>query len=293
MTEGKKLWVAITAHNPMKRIETLLETIKQYMWYELDVSVFLYINYEAQNDVPLLSQLFKPFLEKIKVEIVVASPEYEGWWLTWAHKPDLTAACIREEYDYYVYQEDDMLLEWNKFKYWLAWKPRLAELGLEPGFIRYEKFGGKKIPFDNYHKYSLTGKTPKVWSDRGFTVAKQLVIDHEIKFFASLANPYYAAMILDAKDAIKYVKSDSMDPVKSFELVSYRNWPLADRSSMGLAFENPPEGYEHRRCVPVVQKEGVLVPDYRCLIQHKDTKYSIELNDRFGNLITCDTMFTI
>jgi hypothetical protein len=293
MDLDKKLWVAITAHNPLSRLESLFKVLKLYTEYELKVSVFIFVNYDAQDQVPQLSSLLRPFSEHIDVEIIVASPEHEGWWLTWAHKIDLTVACMRREYDYFVYQENDMLLTWENFKYWLRWKPRLAPLGLEPGFIRYELFGGKKIPFDNHYAYRLTDKTPKVWSERGFTVAKQLVVDHEIKFFASLGSPYYAAMILDAEDAIKYVKSDSMDPVKSVDLVSYRNWPLADRSSMGLAFETPPDGYEHRRCIPVVEKNGHYEPHECCLLQHDDIKYSTELNRRFGSMITCETMLQI
>jgi hypothetical protein len=293
MDEDKKLWVAITAHEPMARLGSLFKVLKLYTEYELKVSVFLFVNYEAQEQVPQLSSLLRPFLDQIDIEIVVANPEHTGWWLTWAHKPDLTVACMRREYDYFIYQENDMLLTWDHFKYWMRWKPRLAELGLEPGFIRYELFGGKKIPFDNHYRYSLTEKTPNVWSERGFTVAKQLVIDHEIRFFASLGSPYYAAMILDVDDAIKYVKSASMDPVRSVELVSYRNWPLADRSSMGLAFETPPYGYEHRRCVPVIEKNGVYMPHDCCLLQHDDVKYSTELSNKVGNLITCDTMLTI
>jgi len=293
METDKKLWVAITAHEPMARLDTLFKVLKLYTEYKLKVSVFLFVNYEAQEQIPQLSALLRPFLEQIDIEIVVASPEHTGWWLTWAHKPNLTVACMRKEYDYFIYQENDMLLTWDHFKYWMRWKPRLAEVGLEPGFIRYELFGGKKVPFDNHYQYSLTEKTPNVWSERGFTVAKQLVVDHEIRFFVSLGSPYYAAMILDADDAIKYVKSTSMDPMRSIELVSFRNWPLADRSSMGLAFETPPDGYEHRRCVPVIEKNGVYMPHDCCLLQHDDVKYSTELSNKVGNLITCDTMLTI
>jgi hypothetical protein len=293
VNKSKKLWVAVTAHNPLRRLSSLFTILKLYTQYELDVSVFLYVNYEAQDDVDKLSSLLRPFSEHIKVEIIVADPQYEGWWLTWAHKTDLTVACMRREYDYFIYQENDMCITWENFKYWLRWKPRLAPLGLEPGFIRYELFGNKKIPFDNFYRYSLTDLTPNVWSDRGFMVSKQLVVDHEIKFFVSLANPYYAAMLLDADDAVKYVKSDSMDPMKSVELASFRNWPLADRSSMGLAFENPPSGCEHRRFVPVIEKDGSYVPHECCLVQHDDIKYSLELNEKFGNMITCDTLLKI
>lgn len=293
MVFNKTLWVAIAAHDPLARVEKLLRVLKLYTEFELKVSVFIYVNYEAQNDVDKLAQLLRPFHGLLELNIIIAGPEYAGWGLTWAHKHDLVQACMSYKYDYYIYQENDMLVTWDHFKYWLRWKPRLAEHGLEPGFIRYESFKGQKIPFDNHYRYLLTKRTPNVWSDRGFDVQKILVVDHEIKFFAQIASPYYAAMILDSADAVKYVKSDSMDPVKSVKIVDFRNWPLADRSSMGLAFENVPSGLEHRRCIPVIEENGVYKPHPCCLLAHDDTKYSTELAEKQTELITCDTMLQI
>lgn len=293
MTSPKTLWVAIAAHDPLARVEKLLKVLKLYTEFDLEVSVFVYVNYEAQGDADKLSQILRPFKEKLELHIVVAGPEYQGWGLTWAHKGDLVHACMNYKHDYYIYQENDMLITWDHFKYWLRWKPRLAEYGLEPGFIRYETFAGKKIPFDNHYRYSLTKQTPNVWSDRGFDVKKILVVDHEIKFFAQVASPYYAAMILDSSDAVKYVKSPSMDPIKSVEIVDFRNWPLADRSSMGLAFENVPIGHEHRRCIPIIEENGAYKPHNCCLLAHDDTKYSTELAKKQTRLITCDTMLQI
>jgi hypothetical protein len=136
----------------MRRIETLLKVLKNYTLYELKVSVFIYINYEAQDEVSTLSRLLRPFSASLDIDIVVASPAYAGWALTWAHKNDLASACLNRKYDYYIYQEDDMQITWDHFKYWVSWKPRLAQRGLEPGFIRYEDFEGARIPFDNHYR---------------------------------------------------------------------------------------------------------------------------------------------
>jgi hypothetical protein len=61
MNKSKKLWVAVTAHNPLSRLSSLFKILKIYTQYELDVSVFLYVNYEAQDDVDQLSSLLRPF----------------------------------------------------------------------------------------------------------------------------------------------------------------------------------------------------------------------------------------
>jgi hypothetical protein len=106
-----------------------------------------------------------------------------------------------------------------------------------------------------------------VWHDIGFTVPKLLVVDYEVDFFIQLGSPYYCGMILDQADGEKYIRSDSYDPEKSYPKTGIRNWPIADRSSMGIAFENPPRGHEH-----------------------DDNKYSQRLKEQHGDLLCLEEM---
>ena len=60
---------------------------------------------------------------------------------------------------------------------------------------------------------------------------------------------------------------------------------------MGLAFENRRPGQEHRRVVPIV-KIGNRVQIAPCgLVEHCDTKYSLELKDKLGDVIDITEMF--
>lgn len=289
---GKKIWVAITAHNPLSRIDPLINVVKAYNSFISDVCIYVYIDYASQDCVDDLLKILKTVSNKT-VEIKVASPGYENWYLTWAHKTDLALAVLNRAADFYIYQENDMVLLWENFVYWARWKPRLAQLGLEPGFVRYELFENKKIAFDNYFPYSLSRETPNIWGPVGFTVPKLLVVDREVHFFVQLANPYYGAMILDQPDAEVYIRSDSCDPEKSYARVGVRNWPIADRSSMGLAFESIPSGYEHRRCVPVRKEDGVYKLHPNGLIRHDDLKYSPKLKELHGSLLDCDYLLSL
>ena len=213
--------------------------------------------------------------------------------MTWAHKTDLALEILNRRHDFYIYQENDMTLTLDNFNYWLAWNPRLSDLGFEPGFVRYEEYNGLRVPFDNHYEYSLIGKTPNVWSDVGFTVPKILVVDHEVSVFVQAANPYYGAMILNQTDGEKYIRSDSYDPQKSYERIGIRNWPIADRSSMGLAFEGVPNGCEHRRCVPLVKKDGKYTLKPSSLIKHNDYKYAPELNRKGVKVMDYTDMFVL
>jgi hypothetical protein len=210
--------------------------------------------------------------------------------LTWAHKTDLALAILNRQADFYIYQENDVLIRRDNFDYFMKWKPVLSRYNLEPGFALFENFDNKRVPIGNYEKWYLTKETPNVWHDIGFTVPKLLVVDFEIDFFVQLGSPYYCGMILDQRDGETYIRSDSYDPEKSYIKTGIRNWPIADRSSMGLAFENPPSNHEHRRCVPVVGDNGTYKILDCGLIQHDDNKYSARLKEQHGDLLSVEEM---
>lgn len=276
----------------MERLSVLLDTVSQYTSFPFKVTVCVYIDYDSQGDLEFLEKSLGLF-KNLDVEVKVASPGYEGWYLTWAHKTDLALEILNRRHDFYIYQENDMTLTLENFNYWLAWKPRLSDLGFEPGFVRYEEYDGLRVPFDNHYEYSLIGETPNVWSDVGFTVPKILVVDHEVSVFVQAANPYYGAMILNQADGEEYIRSDSYDPQKSYERIGIRNWPIADRSSMGLAFEGVPNGCEHRRCVPLVKKDGKYTLKPSSLIKHNDYKYAPELNRKGVKVMDYTDMFVL
>ena len=44
---GSRMWVAITAHQPLKRINSLINTVQAYLDYELEVKINIYVDYES------------------------------------------------------------------------------------------------------------------------------------------------------------------------------------------------------------------------------------------------------
>jgi len=289
---SKKIWVAITAHDPLRRIDPLINVLTEYSRFFHEVSVNIYVNYEAQEDVSTLESLFEQF-DTLEINVKVASREYKNWYLTWAHKHDLMTAVLNRAADFYIYQENDIYITSENFNYYRKWKPVLSKYGLEPGFGLYEEYDNKRVLIGNYNQWSLTRETPNVWHHFGFKVPKILVVDHEIDFFVQLGSPYYCGMILDQGDAEVYIRSDSCHPERSYPKTGIRNWPIADRSSMGLAFERLPSGYEHRRCVPVHRKNGVYEILPYGLIKHDDNKYSKNLKKQHGNLLDLKEMLIL
>jgi hypothetical protein len=286
-----KFLVFVTAHDPLSRFDALLKTLRGYEEIPGVKDVFIYIDAQHEHDKETLQQLLEPNVKFNALNVVVASEVYEGFSLTWAHKGLFYEAVRNSYYDFYVYTENDIVFNSENFLYWFFYKNKLRKLNLEPGFCRYESYKSKLVPFDNHRVWQLNSDTLDVWGTRPYRVESYLTPFEKFVGFVSLGNPYMGMMILDQEMAERYVRSQSFDPIKSFELTQFRCWPLADRSSMGLAFEGLLPGQEHRRVVPVVQS-GQSIQIAPCgLVEHCDTKYSEELERQLGSVLDISEMF--
>lgn len=286
-----KFLIFVAAHDPLSRFDELLKTLRGYEEIPGIKDVFIHIDFQHAEDQKLLEELIAPNVTFNSLKVLVASEAYEGYALTWAHKSLLREAVNNKYYDFYVYTENDIVFDSENFLYWLFYKDKLKALNLEPGFCRYESYNSKLVPFDNHRIWELNGLTRDVWGKRPYKVNFYLSPLDDFVGFVSLGNPYMGMMILDQQMAEVYTRSQSFDPIKSFEVTQFRCWPIADRSSMGLAFENLWPGQEHRRVVPVVQVNKTLQIAPCGLVEHCDTKYSKELEQTLGSVLDISEMF--
>jgi len=288
----KSIYIAVTAHNPLSRVAQILEVLKGYTTLPLKVDVDFYIDSNHRHDLDEFSLIVASHIKLNRIGFSVAPSFYTGFSLCWAHKPYFVKQVEEKNYDFYMYSEDDMKFTEQNFSYWLKYKNFLKQFNYEPGFCRFEKCKGRKIPFDNYRKWSLNGETKSVWGDVPYKCDFLLTPnDSEFIGFTTLGNPYNGMMILDQEQADEYIKSESMHPEKSHALTGKRNWPIADRSSMGTAFENLLPWQEHRRVVPLVRSGDSLTLAECGLLEHLDKKYSVALAKE-QPIIDTDTMFT-
>lgn len=288
----QKIHIFLTAHNPLQRAETTLRVLKEYEDIPVDITVEIFIDYEHRYDLDAFSLLVGAENFPFQISFTVAPIDYHGYALCWAHKDRFKQVVREKAADAYMYSENDMLFGANQFLYWLDTKDKLRRVGLEPGFCRFERWLDKKIPFDNYRKWNLIGPTPDCWGRIPHN--GEFLVDFKDPYrlgYVSLGNPYAGLMILDQQDAEKYIVSESCDVSRSYALTGKRNWPIADRSSMGLAFEGLKPGQEHRRVVPVERCfDDLIVPHY-ALVEHLDQKYAPALVDK-GAIIDTNSMLT-
>ena len=153
----QSIYIAVTAHNPLSRIEKTLAVLRAYESLPLKVHVEFFIDYEHAYDLDEFSLIVGGHVHLDQVGFTVADESYAGFALCWAHKPSLAKAIRDKKYDFYMYSENDMLFGSKQFVYWRDYKDLLKPLNLEPGFCRYEEYKGLDIPFDNYKKWDLYG----------------------------------------------------------------------------------------------------------------------------------------
>ena len=291
-----KFYIAMTCYNPLARPDPTIQTLRTYQDLPGEKEFHLYVNKEAEKDVDTFWHVL--FGAGIKnYEVHVAPEKYKGYEVCWAHKPNLFHAIDTEKADIYIYTEDDMEFTLENFEYWHEYKDILDKRGLEPGFLRFEEYDSLKIPFDNHFELPVKDIYPCMWGD----------LHHECKFmpyfgtgflreivgFIQMPNPYKGMMILDQKQARKYMTSRSAHPIYSYRIIGHRNWPIADRSSMGTTFEDVPRERSHRAVLPVVMDNGNLRPASCSLVRHQDQKYTKALLDKKEKLITVEHMLTV
>jgi len=282
-----KIHVYVTAHEPLLRLSSLRILVAQYKTFDADTTVFITVNYESREDI---YSLYGALCDLgIKICINCSNVPNLGFALPWFSASNFAEDVRQKNADYYIYQEDDIIFSRENFEYYVYWYDFMAKNKLEPGFVRYEYDGNELIPFDNYHNWFLNRPTPGCLPTGDYTVPSILINKKEGDLGVLLGNPYYGALILNQSDAEKYIKSESFDPNLSFYRSGCRQWPIADRRSMGLCFEDVPKNFQHRRCVVTNRKEKFYVPVQGALVLHDNTKYTKLLKAESNKLITVDT----
>ena len=84
--------------------------------------------------------------------------------------------------------------------------------------------------------------------------------------------------ILDRDLALEYVISRSFDRELSMDVRP--QWGLGERASMGLCFENPPEGFSCRYAIPV--NPATLKTPYWSWVHHMASTYTKNTRVPFG-----------
>lgn len=194
-----------------------------------------------------------------------------GFYLTWGHVGLLRHAWRSGAFSHLVYLEDDMVFTDELLRYWCRHRLTLAELGLLPGFVRFEEHDGDR--------YIVDQRRPVDPDQRRVTVTTGQ--------FVNLKNPYQGMYVLDRAMADEHFRfSVARSPLRS----RVRRWGIRERASMGPIFDDVPKGFVSRNVVPAYVRGGRLCLDRSCLIEHAAGTYARDPRTSFGT-VKVDDLF--
>jgi len=242
-----RILVAVTFHFRESRLQYLFQVVRalcEFPVEALDVVVTTNVDHEVAlkqiND--LCRPLCQPFPARQESKITFSIESFpnlpDPWLLPWSHKHLIADRFLAREstYTHFIYVEDDILLSFDNFCYFLRYRAMLSQERLIPSFQRVEY-----NDVDN-RLYLVDQIGASKFGSR-----KRIVFDGYA--FVNLDYPYNAMFVLDRDLAKEYVKTPSFDRERSKAVRP--EWDVAARAAMGLCFESPPSGFELRYVSPV------------------------------------------
>jgi hypothetical protein len=210
------------------RLVYVNQLINNYITYDADVDIIV----DCNQDV------------KLNAKVCVHDLEHP-YHLTWMHRKHF--ADNIDNYDYFMYVEDDMLVTYEAFNEYVSNFDELWGLGCVPSFIRVEQYNGKKFVID-------------VTSSHQFV---DLIFVNG-KYFGNLSQPYHAFWIMPKKQLKENMDNDFVKVDLSREnAASYPMWGL------------------HKK--PMVRIEGNQISRL-CFSYHLANNYACDNNTYFGKI---------
>jgi hypothetical protein len=198
-----------------------------------------------------------------------------SYYLTWCHKEIISNEFVegnQNRYSHFIYLEDDILLNFANFCYFMEFREILRPFGLLPAFLRTEYSAnlGALVASDAFWPVYVPVQSHICLND---TVV------------VNMPNPYNPCFILDLELAEEYVRSRSFDREASQAVC---RWGVRERAALGLCLENVPSPFQTRYLVPVTRRTGKL-PEF-ARISHLPNNYANDPRSPLGK-VRVDDLF--
>ena len=184
------LAVHIAFYYRNERLEYLNRIIKEYNEYSINVDLFIHSNKKIDSNIifPYKNGKIK-FINHNLYNFIF----YKGrnYYLTW--KPRKLISKQINDYDVFLYSEDDILIPESALNYWIEHKDICKENGYNLGFLRIE------VKEEVEYLSDLTSK-----------LQKNIDLNNK-KFTLNEKNPYCAFWIYDREEMIRWINSKFYD----------------------------------------------------------------------------------
>ena len=272
-----RLLVAITFHYREARLPFLLSVARSILAFPAGkVDLVVLTNTAAEDEtrriVAMLEPLVAPGVERADAARTFRLESHPGlpdpWLLLWRHKPLIRDQFLgRGDYTHFIYAEDDILMSWANFRYFVDQRELLARHGLIPAFQRIE------YNASDGNLYLLDQTVPE-------DLDALRKVDAGSHWFVTPHFPHCAMFVLDRPLAEEYCASLSFDRDTSVQVA--RHYGVAERAAMGLCFEGIPIGFNTRWAVPVHKQLRSTSPD--CWLSHIANNYTTDPKSPFGKI---------
>lgn len=268
----------ITFHFNKNRLYFLFQIIRKIFEFPVEtIEVVVVTNVGDDVKLTQIRSLCSPLLtpgptaeQNCKVLTIESHTQLTNpWHLPWSHKHLITEKFLDPAgaFTHYIHIEDDILLSYENFCYFVRYRDFLRDYRLIPTFQRVE-FN----TIDN-KLYLLDQINLIDFSQRNRIEAGDIA-------FVNPDYPHNAMFILDRELALEYSRSRSFDREQSQSVRP--TWGLCERASMGLCFDNPPEGFLHRYVIPVATQTQQT--PYWSWVYHIANNYSTNPRSPYGKL---------
>jgi hypothetical protein len=245
-----RLLVHVAFHFVPDRTKYLREAVAQLAALPFG-QVDVVVDTNADDALPQISAL--PGVKKVNVWKGLEDP----FKLTWMHRKEIEDRL--EEYDVFMYVEDDILIPEPTISRWSAEVGKLGRYRFVPGFVRVEENRAGAL----------------VLSDFRFPLDRADVVTIEGVRYLATPFPYQACWIYEKAEMRRFVSAPSYGGgAVHTPPLEERDGALDVRESVavGAVFDDVPPGFVSRTLVPLTE-DLRIAPD--ALIFHMPSNYGL------------------
>jgi hypothetical protein len=216
--------------------------------YEYTTDIFIHT-----NSIDLQKEMFNNYTNGHITIIYHDLSNINPFYLTWKCREILQQQ--RNEYDIFIYIEDDILVPYKAIKYWLEYNQILIEMNYNLGFVRIE--------VENNIEYI---------TDLDWEKLDTIIDLNEKKYCVNNKNPYCAFWIYNKNEFNNFVNS------KYYNINNIPGYGIREKSAIGL--HGLGTHWYKNTLIPIINNK--LIED--CKIYHMPNNYVLDKNTRFATI---------
>jgi hypothetical protein len=267
-----RIFRAIAFHYREERLPLISKLINAQRHPNFYIKTVITTNTNNPTHLDKIANSFKDHQVSLEQVFIVSFPTLaHPWLLPWAHKQIMLDAYHQDDFDLFIYTEDDILLTNSNILHWIDFNAELYNIGASsffPSFCRIE-FS------TNLGDWVFTEimKPISPTSHPSITLPKY---GNQLAFF-SLTDAHQAMFIYDRRQMTEYIMSDKFH-IEKCPTLSYIDSPdwagggVAEWSSFGISRHNVPAPFHSRNLLPIFTNTGLPHPGF--LVHHATDTYA-------------------